>query len=842
MDSGEDDHIGESIVEIQDSSVNQLSSSDSPDVDVIFGNPQVLCRVGDQYQAEIPPFETESDLHLVKNPADQDFTVDINDPFLMGLPIPIMWIHDRPDNIKNELLEGLGVPDGAERKNGPIQFQVCKESNSNVTSEDSKVKLEHVGFISDGGMGLVGSTEIGIQNNVSFTSRQHEELKIEKPGCYPAPGSLSSSWSDFEQASFVLGLFIFGKNLNQVKKFVGIKEMGDILSFYYGIFYRSDGYRRWSQSRKVRSRRCIHGHRLFTGWRQQELLSRLLPHVSEECKDTLIEVSRRFGDGKINLEDYVWTIKDKVGLELFIEAVGIGKRKKDLTRMVSEPPKSNQASYMRLEVPVGRACSSLTSGEIIRFLTGDFRLGKARSNDLFWEAVWPRLLAKGWRSEQPKNKGYVCSKGSLVFLIPGIKKFSRRKLEKGNHYFDCPSDVLKKVASDPELIELEAETPNGTIGDEEYDDDNNDNNRTDDQRKRFLQPPGFNSNVELMKFTVVDTSLVRGEPLTVRKLKNLPVTTTKGTAPRTPRVYEAANPILSVDHQIVPETMELCSDGTGCSVEVLEQGIPLNENDLEPINTVMECLKNDDISIPDENLEKIISLDKKQDDMSTTTVKNPSKLIKCQFSRRRKRGQSNTTAPVTKRRRLTACSHDDASRNKEFVSHLYSIHGSDGMVSEPSPSQEKLSTTPVDSIDDVVDEKKGAPCDLIDLNLPHLSADNESENCITKLETGSSSELPSGAVARRQSTRNRPLTAKALEALACGFLTTKRKWRGTEPTSDDNWTPKSSRRNREKVRVTVSTSTVDSKDKQGLTDESSSEDSDDTHTIYGPQFLTERVA
>lgn len=88
-----------------------------------------------------------------------------------------------------------------------------------------------------------------------------------------------------------LGLYIFGKNLVAVKKFVNSKEMGDILAFYYGKFYRSDGYRRWSECRKLRSRRSIHGQKIFTGWRQQELLSRLLSHVSQECQSVLLEVS-----------------------------------------------------------------------------------------------------------------------------------------------------------------------------------------------------------------------------------------------------------------------------------------------------------------------------------------------------------------------------------------------------------------------------------------------------------------------------------------------------------------------------------------------------------------------
>lgn len=66
--------------------------------------------------------------------------------------------------------------------------------------------------------------------------------------------------------------------------------MGEILSFYYGTFYGSEKYRKWSECRKIKSKRSVYGQRIFTGMRQQELLSRLQPHVSEESQNTLLEV------------------------------------------------------------------------------------------------------------------------------------------------------------------------------------------------------------------------------------------------------------------------------------------------------------------------------------------------------------------------------------------------------------------------------------------------------------------------------------------------------------------------------------------------------------------------
>jgi len=108
--------------------------------------------------------------------------------------------------------------------------------------------------------------------------------------CQLAPGRLSSSWSDADKQSFLLGLFMFGKNFIQIKRFLENKSMGEILSFYYGEFYKTDGYRRWSEYRRKKGGKRMTGQKLFTGPRQQELLSRLITHVSEESQDTLLQV------------------------------------------------------------------------------------------------------------------------------------------------------------------------------------------------------------------------------------------------------------------------------------------------------------------------------------------------------------------------------------------------------------------------------------------------------------------------------------------------------------------------------------------------------------------------
>ncbi|PKA59324.1 hypothetical protein AXF42_Ash001418 [Apostasia shenzhenica] len=426
--------------------------SDSPPAtDDTFGDPIISPRLGDDYQVEVPSLVTKSDVI-----ASEDFPK-------YGLIIPVMWVN----------LEG------------------------------SK-RDEREGF-------CMGSSTQGFESlfNINRECMSPDQQIDKDMGFCPLPESPITAWSDAELQSFLLGLYIFGKNLVQVKRFTGCKEMGNILSFYYGKFYRSNEHLRWVECRKSRSKKCIYGHRIFTGWRQQELLSRILPKVSKEVQDSLLVAAKTFNEGRSTLEEFVFTLKNNAGIDYLIEAVGIGREKQDLTGFLLDPNRKNHIMPSRVEVPTGKACSSLESSEIIKFLSGDFRLSKAKSNDLFWEAVWPRLLARGWHSEIPRN---TSSKKTLVFLIPGIRKFSRRKLVKGEHYFDSVTDVLNKVASDPSLLKLKVGVKANSISSENL------NNISDHQSKLP------NRNVELLKFTVVDTSLVENSAssFNFRELRSLP--------------------------------------------------------------------------------------------------------------------------------------------------------------------------------------------------------------------------------------------------------------------------------------------------------------------------------
>jgi hypothetical protein len=154
-------------------------------------------------------------------------------------------------------------------------------------------------------------------------------------------------------------------------------------------------------------------------------------------------VWKNFWGGKLSLEDYVFALKDVVGVEAFIDAVGFGTQN-DLTNLEGNAVKS---IYEILEE---KDFSKITSYiEIVHILSGDFRISKTQASDIFWEAVWPRLLAKGWHSEQPSSN--LSNKSAIIFIVPGIDEYSRN-LVKGVDYFDSIKNLLDEVASYPRLI------------------------------------------------------------------------------------------------------------------------------------------------------------------------------------------------------------------------------------------------------------------------------------------------------------------------------------------------------------------------------------------------------
>ncbi|KAM0948552.1 putative transcription factor MYB/SANT family [Dioscorea sansibarensis] len=789
-------------------SFDHILSSDLPGVDDLHEDESVAPRIGDMYQVEIQPLSTESErLQLIHTPTEMDKFLGVNFSIVPGSSTPIMLSKSVDNHLEHE----------HERIRGTDS---CGMPLS-VTNADYKQSL--TASDNDKGMGIL-------------------------------PGTQATPWTAAESQSFLLGLYIFGKNLVVIRRFVGTKDMGDVLCFYYGKFYRSDAHRRWSECRKMRSRRCIHGSRIFTGWRQQELLSRLLPGISRNLQDTLWSdhAVKAFNVGNTSFEEFIFQLKAMIGTEVLVEAVGVGKGKHDLTGIVLDPVRTNQTLSVRSDIPIGKACSSLATEEIIKFLTGNFRLSKARSNDLFWEAVWPRLLARGWHSEQPKDLGSFGSRNALVFLIPGIKKFSRRKLVKGNHYFDSIADILNKVALDPKLLELEVEESvstkeeSGCVADSQL---KQNNSSSENQRHSYLRPRVSNCEPEDMKFTVVDTSWDHGDaPKKVRELRSLPADARCGLPPSKCSEETYADSDSSSDEQ---DRVDISlNNRKECNPE-----ISANEKRNEKITSLNGTFRADVSDQLSASSKQAVPLNEHGSNNQLHDLLNEKQPFK--DTRNRSSWQHNYLAPVVKRRRLNSCKNTGNKRpcaftgsyqvTKEEINYklksleakentfvgnsFFSFPRADQLKKEESSCALKLPKRSEDTSAGTSSseskklchsfandggrnakcafsdsktslyEEKLSPHNLIDLNVPYLSPELKSDDddlnkeklafqseLEQQLKSSQSSETSDGFCTqpksttngRRQSTRNRPLTTKALEAFACGFLSTKRKVRGTK--------------------------------------------------------------
>jgi hypothetical protein len=268
---------------IEDESAEQLLS---PGICEAYRDPELLPRIGDEYQVQIPALMTECVYGLlVESPADAIISSATYHDYLVGLPLSLMWVIEEVESIKHEPRDyHCGLTDTSDI-NKSVKPESIREANI-VPEVDLKAKVELMDVTVNDGIEVGESAKLCLQPEIS------NEMLCELGGkdyCL-VPGSVGNPWSDSEEDSFLLGLYIFGKNLVQVKNFVESKTMGDILSFYYGKFYRSDRYHKWSECRKIRNRKCVYGQRIFTGSRQHEMLSRLLPQLSEECKNILLQV------------------------------------------------------------------------------------------------------------------------------------------------------------------------------------------------------------------------------------------------------------------------------------------------------------------------------------------------------------------------------------------------------------------------------------------------------------------------------------------------------------------------------------------------------------------------
>ncbi|XP_058742543.1 uncharacterized protein LOC131615045 [Vicia villosa] len=672
------------------------------------------------------------------------------------------------------------------------------------------------------------SDQLSLPMNPAYSEEDVYDESFSSSTCLP----VSVAWSDADAESLVLGLLIFGKNFTQIKKFLENKGMGEILSFYYGKFYKSDGYRRWSECRKLKGRKCVIAKKLSTKMRQNDLLSRLNPHVSKKSQETLSKVSKSFVEGKTSLEKYISSIKSIVGLGALAEAVGIGKENGVLTRFDLEPRKNSCEEF---SAPSCKALSSLGPGDIVRSLTGGFRLSKTRINELFWEAVWPRLLARGWHSEQPMNQDYVTSKDDLVFLIPGVDKFSRRKLLKGQHYFDSVRDVLSKVVAEPNIIVLEEE--------EVEEGGSNEDDSSDDHRQCYLKPRSSTFNKD-------HTSLVHGgKPSDLRESKYVPsnrvhtlevdvdgkrykgntytrrvnhnkdmsksntqrstklsvIDTNRLPERKLLKVKQKRYPPVELKDASAMTTDPLGESNGGSSARMVESKILIYGR--KETDKTDSCIgvSNSGVSVKkeahdnrDNDANKMVESQKNQH----TCVFDDSQLKRIlklhQFNRRVRSGDSNHAAVPTKRRRLTACVKAE---NRRVVQNLSGDLGSDKVGFSYSSSFLNANQNVCDPI---CHQKNGSSTASSE---DRSSSHNDSFQCMSascdevEKSVSFTFSIQADINPRRQSNRNSKLTVKAFESLANEFLhVAKRQKKNDIQTHTDIFNPCRKPRTRGKTR------------------------------------------
>ena len=68
----------------------------------------------------------------------------------------------------------------------------------------------------------------------------------------------------------------------------------------------------------------------------------------------MLQVFKSFSDSQTSLKEFFFTLKSIVGAEVFVEAVGVGKGKHDLTGFVTDQSKPNQALTVHSDLPTGR--------------------------------------------------------------------------------------------------------------------------------------------------------------------------------------------------------------------------------------------------------------------------------------------------------------------------------------------------------------------------------------------------------------------------------------------------------------------------------------------------------
>jgi hypothetical protein len=253
-----------------------------------------ICPVGTEHQVEIPNLAMEDERRELINSSFHGYYY----PIVVGLSLPITWASpsevDKKEN-ESQIQKMLETKARVSNRDDQSQLSSICPASSDVIKCDQTYQDPHtvVPVVQvESGCSQLNNEKLApfpTQESLNFTINPMMQQQETKP-LNPLPYSPMALWNDLEADLFLLGLYVFGKNLNLVSRFLGTKTVGHVLSYYYGKFYKRDAYKRWADCRKAKTKRCIFGERIFQGSRQPELISRLKSKIPNDAHDSLIEV------------------------------------------------------------------------------------------------------------------------------------------------------------------------------------------------------------------------------------------------------------------------------------------------------------------------------------------------------------------------------------------------------------------------------------------------------------------------------------------------------------------------------------------------------------------------
>jgi len=104
----------------------------------------------------------------------------------------------------------------------------------------------------------------------------------------------NDTWTKPEVESLLLGLYIFGKSFDKLKRFIGSKTIDDVQFFYYAKFYKSEDHKRWHAYKKAIKDNEGKGKLMSEPTHHQQILRHLLNNESEEWCNKIFEVFTAF--------------------------------------------------------------------------------------------------------------------------------------------------------------------------------------------------------------------------------------------------------------------------------------------------------------------------------------------------------------------------------------------------------------------------------------------------------------------------------------------------------------------------------------------------------------------